>query len=563
MGGLQDTTVRPRSQLEGLNPSASFSGYGQASAILGAIVGLVGMLGVVSGQVQLARVNPDYVPIAPSSAIAVIALSFVLFLLIHFKNAAWTRFLAAALAAFVLLIAVGGLLSSLTPSSFDLERFLFRYNKIEAGVQLGHMSPIAATGFILIALGIVILLSARTRPHWLKASPVMGLLAILAGLVGVLGYAYGSPLLYGSSVRPIALEATVSLVFLGVSLMCAVGPGYWPAKSLTGPLVKARLLRTFVPITVIIVLVMGWIYSEAFQSTGNPAIVASLIALVSAAIVVVGVSRLAQRVGGDVDRSTLELRRAEQSLRSLNEELKMNSNALSSLNKELEAFAYSVSHDLRAPLRHVDGFASLLLEEYSAKLDDRGKDYLNRMRASAQKMATLIDDLLKLSRAAKGEIHVEPVDISSMVRRIADQLQADAPTRKAEFAIAKDVWARGDPQLLEVALENLLGNAWKFTSKNPISRIEFGRMAADGTTVHFVRDNGVGFDATHADRLFAPFSRLHSQEEFPGNGIGLATVRRIIAKHGGEAWAEGIVGVGATFYFTIGQGRPTPDAPLQ
>lgn len=521
------------------------------------------MLGILFDQEQISRVSPDYVPIAPSSAVAITALTLGLFLLIHFKAAAWTRVFASVLAAFVLLVAFGGLLSALSPTSFDLEQFLFGYNKIESGVQLGHMSPIAATGFILIAVGIAIAVSARTKPRWLQASAVMGLLVILTGLIGVLGYAYGSPLLYGSSIRPIALEATVSLVFLGVSLICAVGPEYWPAKSLTGPLVKARLLRTFVPIMVIVTLVMGWIYEEALQTAGNPAIVASLIALVSAAIVVIGVARLAQRIGGDVDRSTRELMRAEQSLRTLNEELKMNSNALTSLNKELEAFAYSVSHDLRAPVRHMDGFASLLQEEYSEKLDDRGKDYLNRMRASAKKMATLIDDLLKLSKAAKGEMRVQPVDVSSVAKGIADRLQADSPERKAEFVIAEDVWVRGDPQLLEVVLDNLLGNAWKFTSKNPVTRIEFGRIAADGATVHFVRDNGVGFESARADKLFAPFSRLHSEEEFPGNGIGLATVRRIIAKHGGEAWAEGKVGAGATFYFTIGEGRPTSNGPLQ
>ncbi|HOV62599.1 MAG TPA: PAS domain S-box protein [Spirochaetia bacterium] len=219
--------------------------------------------------------------------------------------------------------------------------------------------------------------------------------------------------------------------------------------------------------------------------------------------------------------------------------------------KELEAFSYSVSHDLRAPLRSIDGFSQALLEDYADKLDAEGKDFLHRVRAASQRMAQLIDDLLKLSRITRTEIHYEQVDLTAMVRKIIVELKEMEPGRSVDFRIAEGVIAYGDTALLQVVLVNLLSNAWKFTGKHPHATIEFGEYQQEGQTVYFVRDDGAGFDMAYVNKLFAPFQRLHVSTEFEGTGIGLATIQRIIHRHGGTVWAEGQVEQGATFYFTL------------
>lgn len=225
--------------------------------------------------------------------------------------------------------------------------------------------------------------------------------------------------------------------------------------------------------------------------------------------------------------------------------------ALAAVNKELEAFAYSVSHDLRAPLRSMDGFSQALLEDYAGQLDATGQDYLHRVRAASQRMGRLIDDMLKLSRLTRVELQRERVALSDMAQEIAAELQQTAPERRTGFTIAEGVVAIGDGRLLRIVLENLMGNAWKFTSKQAEATIEFGVTEGERGLAYFVRDNGAGFDMDYADRLFGAFQRLHSGSEFEGTGIGLATVQRIIHRHGGHAWAEGAVNQGATFYFTL------------
>jgi signal transduction histidine kinase len=224
---------------------------------------------------------------------------------------------------------------------------------------------------------------------------------------------------------------------------------------------------------------------------------------------------------------------------------------LAAANKELEAFSYSVSHDLRAPLRSIDGFSLALLEDYAERLDEEGKGHLQRIRAATQRMGMLIDDLLNLSRMTRAEIHKEAVDLSALAHSVTTGLQESQPERKIDFRIEDRLEANADARLVQVILENLLGNACKFTSKRTSPCIEFGKIRHNGTSAYFVRDNGAGFDAAYANRLFGAFQRLHGASEFPGTGIGLATVQRIVRRHGGQIWAEGAVEKGATFYFTL------------
>jgi light-regulated signal transduction histidine kinase (bacteriophytochrome) len=240
-----------------------------------------------------------------------------------------------------------------------------------------------------------------------------------------------------------------------------------------------------------------------------------------------------------------------ESLRHKDEQIRGQVAELVATNRELEAFSYSVSHDLRAPLRSIDGFSQALLEDCADVLPPEGREYLGFLRESSQQMGVLIDDLIQLSRLTRDEFHAEEVDLSALAEKAAVELRSRDRGRVVEFRIQPGVRAAGDPRLLWHVFDNLLGNAWKFTARNPEARIEFGARANGGETQYYVRDNGVGFDMAYASRLFSPFQRLHARSDFEGSGIGLATVQRVVRRHGGRVWAEAQPDRGATFYFTL------------
>jgi len=240
-------------------------------------------------------------------------------------------------------------------------------------------------------------------------------------------------------------------------------------------------------------------------------------------------------------------------LKEYEEELRQRSVQLEAANEELEAFGYSVSHDLKAPLRRINGFIDILRDDYGGRLDDQGRDYLDRVGSASGEMTRLIDALLDLSKLTGGEMLKQTVDLSALAEDIGSELRRAHPHYAADLSVVPAMFVNGDRQLLRIALENLIGNALKFTSGRSGARVELGVMEENGLATYYVRDNGAGFDMAYAHRLFAPFQRLHSSEDFPGTGIGLATVQRIIHRHGGRIRAEGAIGKGATFYFTLWQ----------
>ena len=256
-----------------------------------------------------------------------------------------------------------------------------------------------------------------------------------------------------------------------------------------------------------------------------------------------------------------DLSDAEAQVRTLNAELEarvaVRTAELERVNKNLEAFAYSVSHDLRTPLRALSGFSDALVEDYGDRLDETGRGYAGSIKAASERMAALIDDLLELSHVSRAGMNLQPVDLSAEAAAVAGELRARDPGRAVRITIEDGIRVIADRSLLRAVVQNLLENAWKFTAQRDSAVIEFARAAAeDGMVCCYVRDNGVGFDPAYVGKLFEPFERLHDAAEFPGTGIGLASVARIIERHGGRTWADGAVGYGATFYFTLGTGDP-------
>ncbi len=252
-----------------------------------------------------------------------------------------------------------------------------------------------------------------------------------------------------------------------------------------------------------------------------------------------------------ITRDLTERKNAEDTLRSANAALKRRTSELEAVNHELEAFAYTVSHDLKAPLRGIEGFTRALLEDYADRLDEGGRDYLKRVTSASQRMTQLIDAMMSMARLTSGELREKTVDLSSLAQVIARELKKKEPERQVEFLIAEKLSVNGDEDMLGIMLQNLIENSWKFTSKHTTAKIEFGTTEMDGKRVYFVRDDGAGFDMTYADILFMPFKRMHSDSEFPGVGIGLAIAQRIVMRHNGRLWAEAAPEKGATFYFTL------------
>lgn len=514
------------------------------AAVAGALVPLsLSLLAVVAwltGFLRLASVRAEYIPMAPSTAIG--------FALVGVARdaSAVTRNAARAVAALVTVLAVIKLVEFFTGAAIlDLEAALVARPGEFGTVPLARMSPLTAISFLLVGFALAGLTGSS------RAAGVLGGLVILVGGTVALGYMFRAPLLYGGRIIPMALTTGIGFICAGVALVSLAGPDSLPLRPFCGSSARARPLRVFLPLTVAAVLANGILTNVILGAfPANPALVAAVLALGAAAAAGATVSWTARVLGGAIDRAEVVMKESHE---DLERRVRERTAELSAVNQELESFSYSVSHDLRAPLRHVLGFSAILRDKAGAALDEQNQRYLTNIVEAAERMNQLIDVLLARSRTSRTALQKQRVDLAALVREAQSEVLPQAAGRRIDWRIHDPLpQVTVDPALFRLVLINLLSNAIKYSSRQPVSEIEIGTAGpVNREVIIFVRDNGVGFDMKYAQKLFGVFQRLHSAEEFEGTGVGLANVSRIVQRHGGRVWAEAEVNKGATFYIAL------------
>jgi len=478
-------------------------------------------------------------PLMKANAAACFFLAGLSLTLVHLDGRA--RAIAALFAAVTVAVGLATIAEWVLSVDLGFDQLLFDDPSKAYTSVPGRIAPNTALAFSLLGVALLLL---REQGWRLQLARWLVVVAIGIGAIASAGYLYGvSPLFRVAQHTAMALPAALGIVVLGTGVLLAR-----PDAGATALLVSegsgGSLARRLLPLAAVVPIalalpaqagVRGGLLDQAYAS----------------ALVTVGLTGVLVWI---IARSAHAVELREAVLRETAARLAAREAELSASNRELEAFSFSVSHDLRSPLRSIDGFSLALAEDCAAALPAEGAGHLARIRAATQRMGRLIDDLLQLSRVTRTEMRREPVDLSAVVREVGEELARTAPERRVDLEIEAGLGATGDPTLLRIALENLLGNAWKFTARHASARITFGRTTRDGRPALFVRDDGAGFDMAYAAKLFGAFQRLHGTGEFPGTGIGLATVQRIVRRHGGEVWAEGAVEQGATLTFTIPSG---------
>lgn len=425
-----------------------------------------------------------------------------------------------------------------------LDQLLFR-SALAAYDPPNRMAP--NTALAMFACAAAMPLVRAPAPSAVLAGQLAALGAVVTGLVTLSGYAFGVDDLAGlRAYIPMALPTAFAFVGLGTGIL-ALRPDAGLTRVAAAPTPGGQLFRRTAPAAVLLPALLVWLAARGVDAGLFSSHIAISIAVIVGTILLVALLGTNAR---RLDRAEAVRAAADQTARELLLDVERKSAELAAANAELEAFSYSVSHDLRAPLRSISGFSQILVEDYGPSLDDEARGHLGRIARAAQRMSQLIDDLLELSRVSRGPLERTNVDLTAIARDVTEELQMRDPARTVHVRIEPDLGAAADARLVRIALANLLENAWKYTARTERAEIEVARQAG-AHDVFLVRDNGVGFDTRWAERLFTPFQRLHADAEFEGSGIGLATVRRIAHRHGGRVWADAAPGSGATFYFTL------------
>lgn len=544
-----------------------FKSISAAASMIVLAVGVVVLIGWMFNVTLLKSILPGLVTMKANTAAAFALIGVSLWLLQTSSPPAglpqgewgrggkWTRHIAHLCALFVALVGTFTLIEYLSGWNLGIDQLLFK--EAPGAVQTtfpGRMAPNTALNFLITGLTLL-LLDAETR----RGHPPAQYLILIEGalaLLALVGYVYGISTLYGgiASFTAMALHTAVVFLVVCVGVLCA-RPERGPMAIFTsaglGGLIARRLFFVAVGFPIMLELaaiagVKAGLYDPAFESAFH-----TLLVIIAFLFAVLATAHLLDRI--DAGRQ-----RAEEAVSKLNEDLDRRAAELEAANKELEAFSYSVSHDLRAPLRAIDGFSRILIEEYAPQLVPEALRYLQLVRDNTRQMGNLVDDLLAFSRLSRQPLKVQHVEPTILVRHVLEDLRNEQEGRRIEVSIGDLPSCQADPALLKQVWVNLLSNAIKYTRKRDTARIEIGYQKTGEEQVYFVQDNGVGFDMRYAAKLFGVFQRLHRVEEYEGTGVGLAIVQRIIQRHGGRVWVEAEVDKGTIFYFTIG-GEKTND----
>ena len=526
---------------------SSFSLFAGWAVGLVVLIGLLVICGWFADIESLKRLADGQVAMNPATAVCFVFCGISL--AAQFRQPGpsgrhFARLIGGSVALFGLLILVGNRAG--LDSGLDQVLFAGKLHLNEPGGP-NRMAPNTALGFVLAGTGLLIfdwkIKDGNRVAEWLAM--LLGLLS----LVALVGYAYQIEWLYGvSGYKPMALHTAAAFLLLA-SAMAFSRPGLGLMALVTKDGPGGLLVRRMFPLMLVVFLTLGGL-RIAGERNGWYQADQGIVFYTVVVILIFGALLL--WCARSIERAEALRRTSENALINLNAQLLRQTAMMEGVNQELETFSYSVSHDLRAPLRGIAGFA-LALEEHSySSLDEIGRGYLKRVQSATGRMGDLIDDLLKLSRLTRAEMKMEQVDISEIATAVVDDFKQTEPGRDVEVVVAPGIQVHGDASLLRILLENLIGNAWKFTSKTSAAKIEIGgESSRNGRTTCFVKDNGVGFDMRYSHKLFDAFQRLHSQQEFPGIGIGLATVRRVVRRHGGEVMAQSEINHGATFRFVL------------
>jgi len=414
----------------------------------------------------------------------------------------------------------------------------------------GRIAPNTVVAFLLIGSGLLLL---DLRTQGCRITQYLALGAGLIGLLGLLGYLYQTRLfIVVAPFTPMAFHTALTVFVLSIGILSA-RPGCGMMITILGDGPGGRNLRLLWPTVLLLTTVFGALALLGLRREHYDAPLSMALAMIA---VIVAFSVILFRFSTSLEQADQQREAAAREARQLNAELEQRVRErtveLENAVKELEAFSYTVAHDLRSPLRGMNGFSRYLLANYQDRLDERGRDYLARISKAAERLGRLIDDLLNLARISRIPLKVEEVNLSTLAREAIEELRRREPERRVTVEIVPGLTVSGDRGMLRTALGHLLDNAWKFTGKRDDARITVGSIDQAGERVYYVRDNGAGFDINYMNKLYQPFQRLHTEEEFTGTGMGLALAQRIIQRHGGRIWAESSEGEGATFYFTVG-----------
>jgi len=545
-----------------------FKSISAAASMIVLAVGVTVLIGWIFNVTLLKSILPGLVTMKANTAAAFALIGISLWLLQLSslparlpqgeREGKWKRRIANVFALFVVLVGMFTLIEYLSGWNLGIDQLLFK--EAPGAVQTtfpGRMAANTALNFLITGLALL-LLDVETR----RGHPPAQYLILIEGalaLLALVGYVYGISTLYGgiASLTAMALHTATAFLVVCIGVLCARperGPMALFTSADLGGMIARRLFFVAVgfPILLELVVIAGvkaGLYDPAFES--------ALYTLLVITVFLFAVLAAAR----SLDRIDAERKRAEDAVNRLNEDLDRRATELEAANKELEAFSYSVSHDLRAPLRAIDGFSRILMEEHAPQLAPKALRYLKLVRDNTRQMGNLVDDLLAFSRLSRQPLKKQSVKTDALIHRALDELRAETNGRQVEFTVSEMPECQADPNLLKQVWINLLSNAIKYTSKREAARIEIGWKKENDEQVFFVKDNGVGFDMMYAHKLFGIFQRLHRSEDYEGTGVGLAIIQRIVHRHGGRVWAESQVDDGAAFYFSLP--FVEPEAPPQ